>query len=173
LVKIAKCEFKPEDVAPCHVYPVAKIYCIGDEVDDEVIKKIGSKLGTEVFNVFSLHSSAVTKLDKNTFTTGIFENIYIEDNMHLTNISPEAFHKTPSLYGLNIRNNSKLSDLNVFAMARFLEPVDQVSIIGNSIKEVPANAFVIANPATNKLKHIYLGLKIFIFALYLNISFKN
>ncbi len=169
MLTIAKCELKPEDVAPCQLYPVAKIYCIGDEVDDEVIKKIGSKLGTEVFSVFSLHSSAVTELDKNTFTTGIFENIYIEDNMHLTNISPEAFHKTPSLHGLNIRNNSKLSDLNVFAMARFLEPVDQVSIIGNPIKEVPANAFVTANPATNKLKHIYLGLKIFIFSLYFNI----
>jgi hypothetical protein len=32
---------------------------------------------------------------------------------------------------------------------------------------------VTANPATNKLKHIYLGLKIFIFSLYFNIWFKN
>ena len=110
---------------------VATIRCTGQLIDDHMIQEIGKKMANAEFLLLEIDKSAVTHIPNNTFSDSIIENIYITNNSRLISIGSHAFKKSPALQSLNVNYNPKLSNPEVFTLAKYLEPSETVSFIGN------------------------------------------
>lgn len=124
--------FDPENISPCLYETVATIRCVGQSIDDQTIKDIGKKMANAEFRLLEITNSAVTTIHNNTFGQSVIENIHINNNSHLIGIEALAFKKSPVVQNLVINFNPKLSDPKVFALAKHLEPSENVSLIGKN-----------------------------------------
>lgn len=162
LPTIIRADPLPQDIAPCVIHPIAEMHCSGSEVTDAVLQRVGSKLAGEQLRLLYIQGTALQNILKNSFPTGFFEHILIENNQQLKTIDPSAFRPTVDLRTLVINNNTALNDPNVFNLTRNLNPRETVMILNTAIKEVPVDAFRQANDANNHLQNIYLSMYTFL-----------
>jgi hypothetical protein len=93
-----------------------QIQCIGEEVNEDVLKKINDNLKndsnkTQEINLILIQNTSISKIDE-LFTDIKFKKIFIENNKNLNYISPRAFARA-ILKSLVIRDNPKLNDTKV------------------------------------------------------------
>ncbi len=150
------------DYKPCDCFPMSgQIQCIGEEVNEDILKKINDNLkndssNTQEINLILIQSTNISEID-DLFTDIKFRKIFIENNKNLNTISKNAFARG-ILKSLVIRDNPKLNDKKIFDLARRLEPSETIEFDNNSLTEVPEGGFMLnSNSSSQSLKHIYLN----------------
>jgi hypothetical protein len=138
-----------------------QIQCIGDKVNEEVLKKIDDNLKndtnkTHEINLILIQNTSIKEIGE-WFNETKFRKIFIEKNDKLIKISPQAF-KSGILKSLVIRNNKHLNDVNIFKLARNLEPYETIEFDNNNLNEVPEGGLQgNARSRSVSLKFIYLN----------------
>jgi hypothetical protein len=150
------------DYSPCGCFQMSgQIQCIGDEVNEDVLKKIDHNLRndtnkTHEVNLILIQNTSIAEIGE-WFNETTFKKIFIENNDKLTKISPKAF-KSGILRSLVIRDNKHLSDTNIFKLARNLEPSETIEFDYNNLNEVPEGGFQGSfGSRSRSLKFIYLN----------------
>jgi Leucine-rich repeat (LRR) protein len=147
------------DIYPCRCFQLSatqsQIECTGKNLNEVDIYAIGSNIKGRIQELY-IHDTKIGIIPANIFPNVVFTTIVIEDNDDLKLIDPHAF-KTGTMTKLIVRRNKSFNSPLIYDLARNLNPTDTVQLDGNSIEELPTNAFTPLNPTTNKLKKIYLN----------------
>jgi hypothetical protein len=114
-----------------------QIQCISDKVNEEVLKKIDHNLRndtnkTHEINLILIQNTSIKEIGE-WFNETKFRKIFIENNDKLIKISPQAF-KSRILKSLVIRDNKH--NVNIFKLARNLEPSETIEFDNNNLNEV-------------------------------------
>jgi len=147
-----------KDITPCVCYPhSAQIYCVGPNIDESHITKVGPKIKTEngLFHILLIRETKLKTIPKHAFSGAEFVKIYVENNHDLTHIDSEAFLKG-NLSSLVVQNNPLLLSNDIFDLARNLTPSFSIEYNANYIKEIPANAFA-SDPNKSTISQIFLS----------------
>jgi hypothetical protein len=138
-----------------------QIHCIGDKVNEKLLKKIENNLRndankTQEVHLILIQNTSIKEIGE-WFNETKFRKIFIEKNDKLTKISPQAF-KSGILRSLVIRDNKHLNDVNIFKLARNLEPSETIEFDNNNLNEVPEGGLQgNARSRSVSLKFIYLN----------------
>ncbi len=70
-----------KDITPCVCYPhSAQIYCVGPNIDESHITKVGPKIKTEngLFHILLIRETKLKTIPKHAFSGAEFVKIYVE-----------------------------------------------------------------------------------------------
>ncbi len=151
-----------QDLNPCNFDAFGTLYCIGENVTNDALKKISAKLTqlTKSTPIRKIHikNTLATEIEANTFVNTSLDELFITYNSKLTSIDPKAFVQKEGFENFNnliITNNNKLIGPNLFELSNNLKPHIQLVLSGNAIKEVPEHALKPTN-ANHALQYILL-----------------
>lgn len=121
-----------------------RITCNGPTITDGSLLLLKDELHLRYNHMYFLElfisDSAVTRINSGTFADVQFENVYIQDNQHLTYIAPDAFTKQ-NTKSLLIINNPLLKNNSIYQLTNQLQVTEYVDFDFNALVEVPPYAF--------------------------------
>jgi Leucine-rich repeat (LRR) protein len=117
------------------------------------IRNLHLNLKDEKFSTLKIQKTNIKSINDNEFIEAEFENVKIDGNRNLINIDENAFNKHPKY--LTIEKNKKLTEENLYSLAKMLSSTRTIIYRHSSIKAVPKNAF--ANSINNFLERLYLN----------------
>jgi hypothetical protein len=138
-----------------------QIHCIGDKVNEKLLKKIENNLRndankTQEVHLILIQNTSIKEIGE-WFNETKFRKIFIEKNDKLTKITPQAF-ESGILRNLVIRDNKHLNDANIFKLTLNLEPSETIEFDNNNLNEVPEGGLQgNARSRSVSLKFIYLN----------------
>jgi hypothetical protein len=118
------------DINPCTCDESARgilLQCLGQNIDDINFSKIGPEIKSNSFKYeyIRISGTGLTSLPKLVLSNVNFNKILIEENQNLEQIDEEVFAKS-RIESFIARKNPKLSDSNIFDLAKNLDPFEVV-----------------------------------------------
>ncbi len=151
-----------KNYSPCDCFQMSgQIHCIGDKVNEKLLKKIENNLRndankTQEVHLILIQNTSIKEIGE-WFNETKFRKIFIEKNDKLTKITPQAF-ESGILRNLVIRDNKHLNDANIFKLTLNLEPSETIEFDNNNLNEVPEGGLQgNARSRSVSLKFIYLN----------------